>query len=292
MPDTTKPDVGDDPTDYVDHDGNTPPSHSNLAAALAAFQAQMPTVHKGKTAVVKTKAGGEYRYQYADLADVTRAAMPLLARHGLSFTAHPARTERGDYELHGTLLHTTTARGATPPITGSLPLYGNTAQELGSSITYARRYLLGCLTGIVTDDDEDGNVAQTAPRAQYDTAAEDRAKAEAEQAEKQRRYAAAVAAATAPPERVAALRLDVLGYADTVHDQLARKEHLNATWREAAEAGALGCTVAIPEPWQAAAGGNTECTLHDLIVGAQGPNLPPSGETTDPTPSDDQEAQQ
>ena len=31
--------------------------HTCLAAALAAFQAEMPTVHKGKTAKVPTKAG-------------------------------------------------------------------------------------------------------------------------------------------------------------------------------------------------------------------------------------------
>ena len=30
---------------------------------------------------------------------------------------------------------------------------------MGSSLTYGRRYLLGCLTGIVTDDDEDGQIA-------------------------------------------------------------------------------------------------------------------------------------
>jgi hypothetical protein len=33
---------------------------------------------------------------------------------------------------------------------------------VGSALTYARRYLLGCMTGIVTDDDDDGALASRA----------------------------------------------------------------------------------------------------------------------------------
>lgn len=270
------------------------PAHPNLAAALAAFQAQMPAVHKGKTAVVKTRQGGEYRYSYADLADVTRAAMPLLARHGLSFTAYPRRTDKGDYELFGSLVHTTLLAGVEDKNapTGSLPLYGNTAQELGSSITYARRYLLGCLTGIVTDDDEDGNVAQTAPRASYDPAAEQAEQEQRAQEERRRRYQEQISANTAAPDVVASLRADVLTYVDTTPTDLdTRRAQLGQVWRDAVAAGALGCVVAIPEPWQPFAGGNVECALHALIEGAQGPNLPQSGETPDQPATDAQEAQ-
>lgn len=129
-----------------------------LAAALAAFQADMPKVHKGKTARVPTKGGGSYSYDYADLADVTAVAMPKLAEHGLSFVSCPRQTERG-YELVGTLVHKSGEH-----LTGALPLTGGTEQALGSSLTYLRRYLLGSMTGIVTDDDEDGAAATHAPR--------------------------------------------------------------------------------------------------------------------------------
>lgn len=131
--------------------------HKNLCEALAAFQAEMPTVPKTKTAKVKMKSGGEFSYSYADLADVTDAAMPLLAKHGLAFTSLPRQTDRG-YELCGELMHTS---GETKE--GALPLSGQTPQEMGSSITYMRRYLLGCMTGIVTDDDDDGRVASEPP---------------------------------------------------------------------------------------------------------------------------------
>lgn len=130
-----------------------------LAVALAAFQAEAPTVSKGKTAKVPTKAGGSYSYTYANLADVVEAAYPLLSKHGLSFSCVPRTTERG-YELAGILLHS-----SGESLEGSLPLSGNTPQELGSALTYMRRYLLGAMTGLVTDDDDDGAAASRRPQA-------------------------------------------------------------------------------------------------------------------------------
>lgn len=125
-----------------------------LAAALAKVQAALPVVHKGKTANV-----GQYKYDYADLADVTAAIMPLLAKNGLAFTCHPRIDEHGrGYELAATLMHES---GET--ITGALPIAG-TAQQLGSAITYARRYLLGSMTGVVTDSDDDARMATQAQK--------------------------------------------------------------------------------------------------------------------------------
>lgn len=131
--------------------------HPNLASALVAFQAQMPKVAKNKTANVPMKGGGSYRYTYADLPDVSDAAMPALTAHGLSFTCSPARCEDGSYELRGILRHTSGESDI-----GALPLMGRAMQELGSAITYGRRYLLGCMTGVITDDDDDGSIAQAA----------------------------------------------------------------------------------------------------------------------------------
>ena len=128
--------------------------HENIAAALAAFQGEMPTIPKSKTAKVPTKAGGSYQYSYADLADMTALVMPVLARHGLAFITAPRVGEHGR-ELVGTLLHES---GGT--LEGALPIGGNAPQEIGSALTYMRRYLLGCLTGVVTDDDDDGSLAQ------------------------------------------------------------------------------------------------------------------------------------
>lgn len=119
-------------------------SLDELAEALAKFQAEMPTVKKGRTADT-----GTYRYSYADLSDITEACAPILARHGLSFTCQPTREG-----LVGMLLHASGQR-----LTGILPITGATPQQVGSSLTYGRRYLFGCLTGVVTDDDDDGAAA-------------------------------------------------------------------------------------------------------------------------------------
>jgi hypothetical protein len=80
--------------------------------------------------------------------------MPLLAKHGLSFVTLP-----GPGILTGLLLH---ASGQS--LTASLPIGGGSPQQVGSSLTYMRRYLLGCMTGIVTDDDDDGQLAQQAKK--------------------------------------------------------------------------------------------------------------------------------
>jgi hypothetical protein len=134
-------------------------AHENMAAALAAFQAEAPKVAKDKTAKVPMKSGGQYSYQYADLADIAAAAYPLLSKHGLAFACLPESADRG-MVLRGVLMHTSGER-----LDGVLPLHGGTPQEMGSALTYARRYLLGAMTGIVTDVDDDGALANTAPRA-------------------------------------------------------------------------------------------------------------------------------
>lgn len=134
----------------------TPP-HSALAAALAAFQADIPSVVKGATATVQTKAGGSYKYSYADLAVINPLVLPKLALHGLSWTAKP--TLMGpEFVLMYKLMHESgeAEEGVYPlPDPGSL-----TAQELGSAITYARRYALCAVTGIAPggDDDDAGSM--------------------------------------------------------------------------------------------------------------------------------------
>lgn len=141
------PTVQTEPTTPITMEGYAP-----LAAALARFQSEMPTVPKTKTADT-----GTYRYSYADLAAITSAALPLLTAQGLSFATCPRYTEHG-YELVGVLLHE-----SGESMEGTLPIHGSSAQQLGSAITYARRYLFGCMTGVVTDDDDDGQSASGKP---------------------------------------------------------------------------------------------------------------------------------
>lgn len=45
------------------------------------------------------------------------------------------------------------------------PLERHTAQSVGSAITYLRRYSLGCLAGVVSDDDDGNAATEAAPKA-------------------------------------------------------------------------------------------------------------------------------
>lgn len=140
----------------------TTTKHETLAAALAAFQAEIPTIVKGNTASIPTKSGGSYKYQYADLTDVTAKVLPVLAFHGLSFTAAPTFDDAGRFVLQYALLHESGDK-----IAGAYPLPTNgTPQEIGSAITYARRYALTAVTGVAPGgDDDDAAAAQQAHQA-------------------------------------------------------------------------------------------------------------------------------
>lgn len=140
--------------------------HKNLSAALAAFQAEMPSVGKNRRADV-----GQYSYTYADLADVSAAATPVLTKHGLAYAGSARHLEGGRYEVVGILSHESGEARE-----GALPLTGGSPQQMGSAITYMRRYLFGLMTGLVTDDDDDG---QAAARAQQRAAERSRDTGEA-----------------------------------------------------------------------------------------------------------------
>jgi hypothetical protein len=66
----------------------------------------------------------------------------------------------GNFVLRYELLHVSgqSRVGCYP-----LPATTSKAQELGSAITYGRRYCLSSVIGIAPDDDDDGAAAQSAP---------------------------------------------------------------------------------------------------------------------------------
>jgi len=142
------------------------PRHSSLAAALAAFHADAPKVVKDATAKVtgESKSGAKvsYTYEYADLATVTEALNPLLGRHGLAFVAKPTMTPEG-FGLAYALIWDGGDReeGFWP-----LPdMRGMKPQDLGSWITYWRRYAFLAVTNTFpSGEDDDGATAQAATR--------------------------------------------------------------------------------------------------------------------------------
>jgi hypothetical protein len=159
----------------------TPPTgKARLYTALAAFQAALPHIGADNKATVhgETKSGKptQYTYNYANLGDIAPLVMPLLAQHGLAFTAKPTM-DGGSFLLIYKLTHSSGEEDG-----GVYPLPDPTRtdpQKLGGAITYARRYTLCAMTGIAPGKDDDdaqssrSQPAATAPKSDADKAREE-----------------------------------------------------------------------------------------------------------------------
>ncbi|MCH9731647.1 MAG: ERF family protein [Actinomycetia bacterium] len=131
-----------------------------LAAALVGFQAEAPTINKGRTALIPTKSGGSYSYKYADLSDIWDAIRPPLAAHGLAVTQSLTGGSSGYMGIRTTVWHTS---GQHISDTVELAINARTPQEVGSQVTYFKRYALSALLGLSTEDDDDGAAASRKP---------------------------------------------------------------------------------------------------------------------------------
>jgi hypothetical protein len=121
-----------------------------LTVALAAVQAELPSVGKDHKAIVQSEKG-TYTYKYANLAAVSAAILPLLSKHGLAWATLPTFDQTGRFVLEYQLRHV-----SGELLTGSYPLPStNRPQEMGSAITYARRYALCAVTGVAPEEDDD-----------------------------------------------------------------------------------------------------------------------------------------
>lgn len=140
----------------------TEPHPDTLTGCLARVQGALPHIQKAKTAQVQMKGGGSYSYKYADLALIQPLVLNLLAAEGLTWVTRPTTMEGLGMVLAYELTHPSGEQ-----LTGFYPLPDprqRTAQEVGSAITYARRYTLCCVVGIVPDEDEDGVLAVSAQK--------------------------------------------------------------------------------------------------------------------------------
>ena len=122
-----------------------------IAEALCAAQAELP-------AAIKGSVNPHLRNKYADLNAIYEAARETLAKHGLAVVQTMQPTDGGKAHVRTTLLHK-----SGEWIAGELvmPLDRNGGpQGMGSAITYARRYSLSAIIGIVTEEDDDAEAAQ------------------------------------------------------------------------------------------------------------------------------------
>jgi len=121
---------------------------NELATALAAAQAEMANPKFDRV-------NPGFRSKYASLAAVRDAVIPVLSRHGIAVVQNLTTTD-GGICCTTMLLHK-----SGQSLISSLPMPASKqdAQGLGSAATYARRYSLMAMVGVVGDEDDDGNAA-------------------------------------------------------------------------------------------------------------------------------------
>ena len=125
----------------------------HLFKALADFQQEVPTIHKGTQG---------YGYSYSDLPAIFKVINPLLQKHGLGFT-QCIDSEDGQNYLATVIFHAESGEQIqSTTLIPYVPLKGmNDFQSFGSGVTYYRRYALASMLGLVTDKDTDASGEQT-----------------------------------------------------------------------------------------------------------------------------------
>jgi hypothetical protein len=150
-----------------------------LDEALLVFQADPPALVKDKKGQV-----GNQKTKYADLVQVNAVVLSRLNALGVVYVCAPSLVDGGfglDYRL------THVASGTQ--IAGRYPLkLAENPMQMGSAITYARRYVLLAITGVAAEDeDDDGNAAAGAGQRYAQRAGRSHAAASAEQGQQAQR---------------------------------------------------------------------------------------------------------
>lgn len=124
-----------------------------IAKALAAAQAEMANPGFDSQ-------NPHFRSRFASLASVRNSVVPVLARHGIAMTQDVQTVEKG-VACYTTLWHESGQSLTFGPLV--MPASKPDAQGFGSAATYARRYALMAVCGVVGDDDDDANAASGKP---------------------------------------------------------------------------------------------------------------------------------
>jgi len=132
---------------------NHSPTIGALAAALAKAQGEI----KG---AVKDSTNPFFKSKYADLGSVKDAAQEALTKYGIAVIQAPKAT--GALVTVTTMLAHESGEWVSEELTAHAK--DESAQSVGSVITYLRRYGLASMAGVTAEDD-DGESAQ--PRGQF-----------------------------------------------------------------------------------------------------------------------------
>lgn len=111
-------------------------------------------IQRNPPVLVKDQDGqvGSQKTKYANLIQVNEKVLPLLNANGVTYTCLPNVQDDGRFALEYELLHVpsgTFKRGKYALKLSEQPM------QMGSAITYARRYALLAVLGIVAENEDD-----------------------------------------------------------------------------------------------------------------------------------------
>ena len=127
---------------------------STLNSALVAALGELRNV-------AKDKVNPHFKSRFTSLDAILDATRPVLAKHGLALSQEPC-FEDGMAGVVTRIIH---AGGESRESKLLLPLRDQSAQGVGSCLSYARRYAAAAVLGIASDEDDDGQVASTPAKA-------------------------------------------------------------------------------------------------------------------------------
>lgn len=132
-----------------------------LAVALAAAQGEMKIASKDNTNTFFAK--GANKSKYADINNVWLACREALSKHNLAVIQSPSSTPDRCLRMTTRIIHKS---GEWIEDEIDFKPREDTPQAFGSCVTYARRYTLGSMVGVIAEDleDDDGNAASIAPK--------------------------------------------------------------------------------------------------------------------------------
>jgi hypothetical protein len=133
-----------------------------IAPALVALQADCPAVRK-------ESSNPHFKSKYASLDAILDVVKPVANKHGIAIIqGDPEADTEGRLSVGTRLLHNS---GQWVENAFTMPVERQNPQGIGSAITYGRRYSLGAILAIATDDDDDANAGSQKPAAKAATPA-------------------------------------------------------------------------------------------------------------------------
>jgi hypothetical protein len=116
-----------------------------LAAAMLKVQAEInPAIKDSSNPFAKSR--------YASLNSVVLASREALLKHGVWLVQFPVPVDPGHLGLMTRLIHASSGEWQASLLV--MPLSKIDPQGYGSALTYARRYSLAAMVGLITEDDD------------------------------------------------------------------------------------------------------------------------------------------